>query len=233
MMRPAGDRPDLERLPGKGGTRFRRLYSLLHSIGGVPRVTTPTKPVPPNSGPAEMTLYPHNGGPTRQEILSSSASLDAARDRRTELFERLSLAGQDALNAAQEEASALGHRSVGTEHLLLALTRQSESGACKVMERMGVNPARVRADVLNAVVPGAGPTSGVLAFTPRARLAVELAHRAAARIDVSQTGTEHLLIGLAAEAEGIAAKALHKSGIVLRTAENQVTADLDGNTQLP
>lgn len=180
-----------------------------------------------------MTLYPYNGGPTRQEIPSPSASLNAAQDRRAELFERLSLAGQEALHAAQKEASALGHRSVGTEHVLLALTRQAESGACKVMERMGANPAKVRADVLNAVVAGAGPASGVLAFTPRARLAVELAHRAAGRIGVSQTGTEHLLIGLAAEAEGIAAKALHKSGIVPRTAENQVTADLDGKTQLP
>jgi ATP-dependent Clp protease ATP-binding subunit ClpC len=179
-----------------------------------------------------MLPRPHNGWGNRQQIPQASPSVSVTPDGRPGLLERLSAAGRETLDAAQEMARTLGHRTVGTEHLLLALTSNAESGAHKVMERMGTTPAKLRADVLGALVIGAAPTPGRLAFTPRARLAVELAHRASARIGVPQTGTEHLLIGLAAEGEGIAAKALQQSGICARTAENQVTADLDGKTQL-
>lgn len=160
------------------------------------------------------------------------APADATPGGSPELFGRLSYAGRGILDAAQEEARALGHRTVGTEHLLLALTRDAGSGACKVMERMGATAVGVRAEVVGAIIPGPAPTSGRLVFAPRARLAVELAHRASLRLGVSLTCTEHLLIGLAAEKEGIAAKALYRSGIVARTAENQVISDLDGRRPL-
>jgi hypothetical protein len=209
MSRPGEDeRPDSDELPAARLSPIGRLCRRLVRIGGSPGIVAVESPTPPDSGSAAVA------GPG-----------DAGRPK---LFERLSCAGRDTLDAAQEEARILGHRTVGTEHLLLALTRNAESGACKVMERMGATPATVRADVLSAIVSGATQASGRLAFTPRARLAVELAHRASERIGVPQTGTEHLLIGLAAEGEGIAAQALCKSGIVARTAETQVTVDLDG-----
>jgi ATP-dependent Clp protease ATP-binding subunit ClpC len=173
-----------------------------------------------------------NDGANGQQIPPASPPARLTPDGRPDLLERLSPAGLDTLDAAQEAARTLGHRTVGTEHLLLALTSNAESAAGKIMERIGTTPAKVRADVLYALVTGAVPTSGDLAFTPRARLAVELAHRASTRIGVPQTGPEHILIGLAAEGEGIAAKVLHKSGIWARIVENQVTADLDGRTPL-
>jgi hypothetical protein len=211
MTRQRGDeRSDSDELPNPGLSYMGRLYRRLRGLRGAP----------------------HDGGGVRQHTSSAPASVDATPGGSPELFERLSCAGRDTLDAAQEEARILGHRTVGTEHLLLALTRNPESGACKVMERMGATPAGVRAEVVDAVVTGPAPSSGPLAFTPRARLAVELAHRASFRIGASRTGTEHLLIGLAAEREGIAARALSKSGIIARTAEHQVIIDLDGKRPL-
>lgn len=143
-------------------------------------------------------------------------------------LERLTPSALQAIVAAGEQATVLRHRAVGTEHLLLALSLDAESGAFRVMQRMGANPETVVADTLRALVPGTASRTDRPAFTPRARLAVELAHRASVRIGVTQTGTEHLLIGLAAEGEGIAAKALNKSGIIARIVESHVTAELDG-----
>lgn len=161
-------------------------------------------------------------------LLSAPTPAEASPGRGPELLQPLSSGAREALHAAAEEARMLGHQTVGTEHLLLALTRNTASGACNVMERMGATPAGVRANVLAAIVAGPVPASGRLALTPRARLAVELSHRASTRIGASHTGTEHLLIGLAAEGEGIAARALRQSGIVARNVENQVVLDLDG-----
>jgi ATP-dependent Clp protease ATP-binding subunit ClpA len=157
------------------------------------------------------------------------------------LFDRLTPEGHHVLDDARYEACALGHHKVGTEHLLLALTRNLESGACRVMEQMRTAPLRVRTDVLGSLACGTEPppavdgkpAPGPLGLTPRARLAVELGHRASARIGAPLTGPEHLLIGLAAEGEGIAAKALRKSGITARTAENRVASDLGGRTAAP
>lgn len=145
-------------------------------------------------------------------------------------LERLTPSALNALVAAGEQATILRHRAVGTEHLLLALSLDAQSGAFRLMQRMGANPDTVLADTLRALVPGTASRPDRPAFTPRARLAVELAHRASARIGVPCTGTEHLLIGLAAESEGIAAKALNKSGIIARVVESHVTAELDGKT---
>lgn len=168
---------------------------------------------------------------TRQSVSAESAK--TAQEANADLLEHLTPEGHNVLEAAINEAWDLGHGRVGTEHLLLALTRNAESGACRVMEQLGTTPLRIRTDVLNSLTTGAKPSSVPLALTPRARLAVELGHRASARIGVPLTAPEHLLIGLAAEGEGIAAKALQKSGIVARTAENQVTANLDGRTTAP
>lgn len=230
MTRQWGDdQPDFEDPPSAGMSRIQSLYRRLTRIGVQPRITAAESSGTSYSGAATTPRPPKAWGRT-QRISPSSAAVDAIPEGKPDQLERLSEAGLNALIVAHEEARILGHRTVGTEHLLLALTRNAESGAFRVMERMGASPARVRADTLQTVVSGAAPTSGQLAFTPRARLAVELAHRASTRIGVPQTGTEHLLIGLAAEAEGIAAKTLNKSGICARTAENQVTADLDERT---
>jgi ATP-dependent Clp protease ATP-binding subunit ClpC len=158
----------------------------------------------------------------------SSSPTTVLPDVRPDLLNRLSPAALKTLSFAQEEAKTLGHRHIGTEHLLLALTRDPEFAAYKLLEQMAAAPATVRDQVVQVLVtsPEVGP--GALTLTPRARLALELAHRASTRIGVPQTGTEHLLIGLAAESEGIGARTLGKSGISAKAAEHQVTTQLDG-----
>ena len=161
----------------------------------------------------------------RQQSSSQSA---VQPNVKADLLERLSPAALETLSFAQEEARTLGHRHIGTEHLLLALTRDPEFAAYKLLEQMGAVPATVRGQVVQVLVTSPEAESGALTLTPRARLALELAHRASTRIGVPQTGTEHLLIGLAAESEGIGARTLGKSGISAKAAEHQVTTNLDG-----
>jgi ATP-dependent Clp protease ATP-binding subunit ClpC len=158
----------------------------------------------------------------------SSSPTTVLPDVRPDLLNRLSPAALKTLSFAQEEAKTLGHRHIGTEHLLLALTRDPEFAAYKLLEQMAAVPATVRDQVVQVLVPGPEVGPGALTLTPRARLALELAHRASTRIGVPQTGTEHLLIGLAAESEGIGARTLGKSGISAKAAEHQVTTQLDG-----
>ena len=162
-----------------------------------------------------------------------SESVTAARDVNADLLNHLSPEGRHVLDVARIEARNLGHGRVSTEHLLLALTRDPNSGACRVLEQLGTTPARVRMSVLDSLLSGADPDPGALGLTPRARLAVELGHRASARIGVPLTAPEHLLIGLATEREGIAAKTLRKCGITARAAESRVASDLDGRTAAP
>ena len=152
----------------------------------------------------------------------------ALPDVKPDLLERLSPAALTTLSFAQEEAKSLGHRHIGTEHLLLALTRDPGFTACKILEQMGAVPATVRAQVVGVLVPGPEVEREVLTLTPRASLALELAHRASTRIDVPQTGTEHLLIGLAAESEGIGARTLGRYCISAKAVEHQVTTNIDG-----
>lgn len=162
----------------------------------------------------------------RQQRPSPAAT---QRDVKPDLLDRLTPAALKTLSLAQEEAKALGHRHIGTEHLLLALTRDPDFTAYKILKQLGATPATVRTQVIHVLVAGPEVEPGVLALTPRARLALELADRASTRIEVPQIGTEHLLIGLAAENEGIGAKALGKCSVSAKAVEYQVTANLDGN----
>jgi Clp amino terminal domain, pathogenicity island component len=151
-------------------------------------------------------------------------------DIKPDLLQGLTPRALKSLSVAQEEARSLGHRYIGTEHLLLALANDPEFTAYRVLEQLGAVPSIVRARVLQVLVTGPGPglECEALALTPRARLALELAHRASIRISVAETGTEHLLIGLAGESEGIGAKTLRKFSICAKDAEHRVTANLDG-----
>jgi ATP-dependent Clp protease ATP-binding subunit ClpA len=192
------------------------------------------RPVPEPSGIRRLfSRMRHSGAPSSNGEPSQQSSPAAALPNvKPDLLERLSPAALKTLSFAQEEAKTLGHRHIGTEHLLLALTRDPEFTAYKILEQMDAVPATVRTQVIHVLVTGPEVGPGAMTLTPRARLALELAHRASTRIGVPQTGTEHLLIGLAAESEGIGARTLSKSGISAKAAEHQVTTNLDGKNAL-
>ncbi len=119
------------------------------------------------------------------------------------------------MSLAQEEAQRLQHPYIGTEHLLLGLVREGEGVAAKVLSNLGVELKEVR-DAVEAIIGrGDHVVLGEIGLTPRAKKVIELAVDEARRLNHHSIGTEHLLLGLAREGEGIAAGALQTLGVNL------------------
>jgi len=124
------------------------------------------------------------------------------------VFERFTDRARQAVAFAQEEARALDHDYIGTEHLLLGLAREHEGVAAQVLESLGVTHERARAQVLQIVGRGDGAGSKQVPFSPRAKRALELALRETLGCGQSYIDTEHILLGLVGEHEGAAARVL-------------------------
>src|SRR5438132_170993 len=128
------------------------------------------------------------------------------------MFERFTERARQAVVLAQEEARALKHNYIGTEHLLLGLLRKEEGVAAHVLESLEITLEEVRAQVAHIVGQGDEVTSGQIPFTPRAKKVLELALREALGIGHNYIGTEHILLGLTRENEGVAARILLELG---------------------
>ena len=109
---------------------------------------------------------------------------------------------------AQEEARTLRHEDIGTEHILLGLLREKQGFAARVLESLDITAERVRSEVVRIVGSGEGVTSGQIPFTPRARKVLERALHEALNLGHDYIGTEHILLALVAEDEGVAARIL-------------------------
>ena len=136
---------------------------------------------------------------------------------------------------AQEEARLLGHHYIGTEHLLLGMIHEGEGVAAKALAALGIELQAVRSAVLVEIVErGISPTSpggpSHLPFTPRCKKVLELALREALQLGHNYVGTEHILLGLIREGEGIAAAVLVKLGAELSRVRQQVITVLSGYT---
>src|SRR5271169_2225566 len=114
---------------------------------------------------------------------------------------------------AQEEAQRLGNNYIGTEHILLGIISEGESLAAKVLETLGVNLANVRQEVEAIVGRGGQTVQQEMVFTPRAKRVIELAFEEARQLNHNYIGTEHLLLGLVREGEGVAARVLSNLGV--------------------
>ncbi len=140
-------------------------------------------------------------------------------------FEKFSERARRVLTIAQEEAQQLNHSYIGTEHILLGLAREEEGVAAKVLTNLGVSLSKVRSAVEFISGRGEKPNSGETGLTPRAKRVIELAIDEARQLGHSYIGTEHLLLGLLREGEGVAAGVLDSLGVNLertRTEINQV-----------
>lgn len=137
------------------------------------------------------------------------------------------------LRLAQEEARHLNHPAVGTEHLLLGLLREGDSVAARALASLGVNLKSVREEVRKAVRPGEGVPPGELGLTPRAKRVLELAQEEARRQGVNYVGTEHILLGLMEEGEGLAAQVLGSLGLTPEKVRERIMALLGGAQQQP
>lgn len=149
------------------------------------------------------------------------------------MFGRFTERAQKVLMLAQEEARRLNHPAVGTEHLLLGLLREGEGIAAKALQSMGVDFNKVRAEIEKIVVPGELRTGEEIGLTPRAKKVLELAHEEGRRQGVSYVGTEHILLGLIREGEGVAARVLIGQGLSLDKVRRQVLMLLGGIGPVP
>ena len=138
------------------------------------------------------------------------------------MFERFTERARRVIILAQEEAKRLNHSAVGTEHILLGIIREGEGVASKVLESLNINPDKVRAEIENAIGRGERTPYEEVAFTPRAKKVLELALDEARRLGHNYIGTEHLLLGLIREGEGVAARVLEPMGADLERVRSQV-----------
>jgi len=144
----------------------------------------------------------------------------------TSRFEKFSERARRVLTLAQEEAQHFNHNYIGTEHILLGLVREEEGVAAKVLINLGVGLNRVRSAVEFIIGRGEKPSSGQVGLTPRAKRVIELAIDEARRLDHNYIGTEHLLLGLLSEGEGVAAHVLDSFGITLERAREETVRAL-------
>ena len=144
------------------------------------------------------------------------------------MFERFTDRARRVIVLAQEEARNLKHNYLGTEHILLGLIREGEGVAAKALEALGITLDDVRAQVIDIIGEGQEPPSGHIPFTPRAKKVIEYAMREGLQLGHSYIGTEHLLLGLTREPDGVAAQVLVKLGADMPRVRNQVNQLISG-----
>jgi len=144
------------------------------------------------------------------------------------MFERFTDRARRVVVLAQEEARMLNHNYIGTEHILLGLIHEGEGVAAKALESMDISLEAVRAQVEEIIGQGQQAPSGHIPFTPRAKKVLELSLREALQLGHNYIGTEHILLGLIREGEGVAAQVLVKLGADLNRVRQQVIQLLSG-----
>jgi ATP-dependent Clp protease ATP-binding subunit ClpC len=160
------------------------------------------------------------------QVLLSSA-------RRRAMFKRFTDRARRVVVMAQEEARMLNHSFIGTEHILLGLIREGEGVAAEALESLGISLDAVRQQVEEIIGRGQHAPSGHIPFTPRAKKVLELSLREAVQLGHEYIGTEHILLGLIREGDGVAAQVLVKRGADLNRARQQVTQLLNGQQPQP
>ena len=144
------------------------------------------------------------------------------------MFERFTDRARRVVVLAQDEARSLNHNYIGTEHLLLGLITEGEGVAAKALESLDINNDAVRSAVIDIIGEGEKPVEGHIPFTPRAKRVFELSLREALQLGHNYIGTEHLLLGLLKEGEGVASQVLIKLGADLSKVRQTVIELLSG-----
>ena len=144
------------------------------------------------------------------------------------MFGRFTERAQKVLALAQEEAIRLGHNNIGTEHILLGLVREGEGIAAKALYALGLSSEKIQKEVEDLIGRGQD-TPGSIHYTPRAKKVTELSMDEARKLGHSYVGTEHILLGLIREGEGVAARVLNNLGVSLNKARQQVLQLLGSN----
>src|SRR6184192_3894392 len=151
------------------------------------------------------------------------------RGRSCLMFERFTDRARRVVVLAQEEARMLNHNYIGTEHILLGLIHEGEGVAAKALDSLNINLDAVRQQVEEIIGQGQAAPTGHIPFTPRAKKVLELSLREALQLGHNYIGTEHILLGLIREGEGVAAQVLQKLGADLNRVRQQVIQLLSGH----
>jgi ATP-dependent Clp protease ATP-binding subunit ClpC len=144
------------------------------------------------------------------------------------VFERFTDRARRVVVLAQEEARLLNHNYIGTEHILLGLIHEGEGVAARALEDLGIDLESVRTQVVEIIGQGSQAPTGHIPFTPRAKKVLELSLREALQLGHNYIGTEHILLGLIREGEGVAAQVLVKLGAELTKVRQTVIQLLSG-----
>jgi hypothetical protein len=161
-------------------------------------------------------------------VLGAGGQVVLRSARRRAMFERFTERARRAVALAQEEARRLNHSYIGTEHILLGLIHEGEGVAAKALESLGISLDAVRQQVEEIIGQGQQAPSGHIPFTPRAKKVLELSLREAQQLGHNYIGTEHILLGLIREGDGVAAQVLVKLGADLNRVRQQVIQLLHG-----
>ena len=144
------------------------------------------------------------------------------------MFERFTDRARRVVVAAQEEAIRLDYDKIGTEHILLGLVHDGVGGvAAKALESLGASPQAVRERVEELIGRGEQAPSGHIPFTPQAKAVLSLSLAESRALGHQYIGTEHILLGLIGQGDGVAARVLAEQGVTLDSARDQVTRLLD------
>ena len=144
-------------------------------------------------------------------------------------FERFTVKARQVVVTAQEEARLLKHNYIGTEHILLGLLDVPDSVAAKVLHQLGYNKETAQVDIAAVVKPGTEERSGHIPFTPRAKKTLDLALREALQLHHNYIGTEHILLALVREGEGVGAKVLAERINPISKIRTAVLASVEGS----
>ena len=144
------------------------------------------------------------------------------------MFERFTDRARRSVVLAQEEARMLDHTYIGTEHILLGLIHEGDGVAAKALQALDIRLEAVRREVVSVIGKGGAPAVGHIPFTPRAKKVLELSLRESLQLGHNYIGTEHILLGLIREGEGVAAQVLQKLGADLNRVRRTVIQLLSG-----
>jgi ATP-dependent Clp protease ATP-binding subunit ClpC len=145
------------------------------------------------------------------------------------VFEHFDERARQVVVLAQDEARSLSHGYIGTEHILLGLLRQEEGVAARALDSLGISRDEVRERVVGDIGRGQNRVAGMIPFTPRAKRVLELSLREASSLGQSHIGTEHVLLGLARENDGVAARILYDLGAPARRVASAVVEQPDAS----
>src|SRR6187401_3034967 len=165
-------------------------------------------------------------------IGSSAIRATFAGEGRSDLFERFTERARQVVVLAQDEARALKHNYIGTEHILLGLLREEEGIAARVLERLGMTLEDAQAEVERSIGRGEALPTGQIPFTPRGKKVLELSLREAIALGHNYIGTEHILLGLVRENEGVAARILLDFEADAEKIRNEIIRTLSGEAGL-